>query len=191
MMKLYMSSIITLTDLEAYTGETIDPTKGALVVAAVNDYIEHSTGRSWGATETVTGEMHDYAPVIFLRHQDVAGVSKVERGQGTNDRTTLAVSEYFVNNVGRLVLSENRIGFRKTRDFIHVDYTYGVSTVPGDLKLAALALASDFNTYATDGQKEVSSEGIGSYRLTYASGASSATGKVHFDTIASYRTRRV
>ena len=185
-----MSSIITTEELTTYTGETLNEAMAAQVVAAVNEYIESVTGRSWGAVATAT-ETHDYAPVVFLRHQDVTGVTEVKRGQRVDDRTVVDANNYFVNDFGRLVLSESGAGFHRTRDYVHVTYTYGVTTVPADLKLAALSLGQDFYSYASDGQTEISSEGIGSYRLQYASGSSSATGSVHFSTINRYRTRRV
>jgi hypothetical protein len=186
-----MSNIITLTELQSYTGQTLDPAKGAQVVSAVNSYVEGVTGRSWGGDAVEATETHDYAPSIFLRHQDVVEVSKVETAQGSEQRTTLDADGYFFNDSGRLTLSSVRYGFRPIKDYIHVTYTYGATDVPGDLKLAALALGSDYYTYADDGQKQITSEGIDSYKLSYASGSETSTGTLHFNTINRYRTRRV
>jgi hypothetical protein len=186
-----MSSIITVADLGTYTGDTLDAGRAALVVDAVNDYIETVTGRSFGEIQSGT-ESHDYLPVIFLRHADVVTVTDVEYGSGSGTRTTLSPDDYFFNEVGRLVLNQGRnFHFDVHRDYLHVTYTYGSVSVPSDLKLAALSLASDYYTFAANGDSEISSEGVGSYRLQYAKGTNSATGTSHLGAIARYRTARL
>lgn len=184
-------SIITASELNTYTGQTLDTARAAQVVAAVNSFIKDFTGRSFGATTTVTDELHDYAPVIFLRNQDVKTVTAVKQGNPAADATTLDTSDYFANELGRLVLSESRTGFRRTRDYIRVSYTHGVTTVPDDLKLAALSLGADYYNHADSNNQELTAEGIGSYRLSYASGQNSAAGASHFDTIKRYRKARL
>lgn len=187
-----MSAIITTTELDTYTGETLDPARSTQVVNAVNAYIERLTGRSWGEVATVTDEEHDYEPVIFLRHMDIQSVTEVSTGNPT-DSSVLSASDYYVNDFGRLTLSNYPASSwsRARRDDVLVTYTHGVSTVPADLKLAALSLASDFYTYGDEGQAELGSEGIGSYRLDYKRGSNSATGSTYFGVIDSYRMRRV
>ncbi|PPG60264.1 hypothetical protein [Rathayibacter sp. AY1C5] len=180
-----MSQLITVTELKGYLDEEVNAVQAALAVNAVNEYVESETGRSWG--EILSGtETHDYASVIFLRHQDVITATDVEV-----NGSTLGDDAYSISDTGRLVLSAVRSGFRAERSAVRVTYTYGVLFPPADLKLAALALAADFYNYVGDGQKEVTSEGIGSMRLTYSTGKDTATGGLHFATISRYRTRNV
>ena len=186
-----MSSVITIEELTTYNSEeTLDAGRAELVVDAVNEHVESTTGRCFGETKTAT-ETVDYAPVVFLSHQDVQAVTEVTFGRGSGDPTTADTDSYYVNPYGRLVLGSGPTSYTQNRDYVHVTYTYGVTTVPGDLKLAALALASDYYSYATDSGREVSSEGVGTYRLTYARGASSSSGASLAGTLERYRTRRV
>lgn len=180
-----MSSIITKTELDQYLGITTETNRATLVIAAVNQYVDSQTGRSWGSGTSVT-EVHDYAPVIFLRRMDVQSVTSV-----TINGSTVPTSSYSFSPTGRLVLSTGRLGFDARRNEVTVVYVQGSGTVPADLKLAALALASDFYNYADNNQTEVTSEGIGSMRLTYASGSGSSTGKTYFNTISGYGMRNV
>ena len=91
-------SVITVEELQAYTGSTA--ATDTTVVNAVNAYINRVTGRSWGATETVT-ETHDYAPTIFLRHMDVTGVTSVKRDYGDDQETMTEDDDYRWNELGR------------------------------------------------------------------------------------------
>ena len=182
-------SIITASELNTYTGQTLDTARAAQVVAAVESYIKDFTGRSFGATTTVTDELHDYAPVIFLRNLDVTDVTEVRLGQTGDSQTT--TTDFLWSDTGRVILNESRVGFRRTRDYIRVSYTHGVTTVPDDLKLAALSLAADYYNHADSNNQELTAEGIGSYRLSYASGQNSAAGASHFDTIKRYRKARL
>ena len=181
-------SVITVEELQAYTGTTAATDTTA--VNAVNAYINRITGRSWGAIETVT-ELHDYAPTIFLRNMDVQSITSVKRDYGSDQTTLVADTDYRFNDLGRLTLSYGRASlYPALRDYIEVVYTHGVLTVPDDLKLAALALAKDFGSYATD-SGEVSSRSIGSYRLEFKHGSQTSTGQTYFDVIDGYRAARV
>ena len=183
-----MSNIITTDDLNTYTGNTLDTGRASQVVAAVNQYIETRTGRVWGDTKSVT-ETHDAASVVFLNNMDVTAVSQVKLGYPNDTGTVQDSDSYNFNSSGRLVLNGGRSGFNAYRDYVSVTYTHGVTPVPDDLKLAALSLASDFYNFGSDGQKELSSESIGSYSLTYRSGKSSEVGGTYWNVIDSYRKR--
>lgn len=179
-----MSSVITTSEYQAYTDTTTD--NDTIIVAAVNAYIERVTKRSWGATVTTT-ETHDYAPTIFLRHMDVTTVTSVKHGYDDDQQTLTANTDYRWNSLGRLTLSYSRSSlYPAHRDWIEVAYTYGVTEVPDDLKLAALALAKDFGDYSTN-SGDVSSASIGSYRLEFKRGTTSSTGGTYFDIIEGYR----
>lgn len=185
-------SVITKAELETYmSGETLNSGQADLVVAAVDAYVENTTGRSFGGTKTVTDEVHDSGSVIFLRHMDVIEVLSVKHGRGSGSATTLNPESYFVNSYGRLVLGESRVGFNAYRDYVKVSYKYGVTQVPADLKLAALSVAADFYNFAAGGNVSVTEVGIGSYREKVASGQADSTGAQHFGIINRYRMRNL
>jgi hypothetical protein len=83
-----MSSIITPSDLNAYTQKTLATAVAKQAVDAVNAYIERVTHRCWGDSVTVK-EVCDYAPRIWLRHQDVTAISSVKFGTSAGTRLTL------------------------------------------------------------------------------------------------------
>lgn len=187
-----MSSIISKAELASYKGETLDDTRATQVTNAINAHIETVTGRVWGETKTVTEEPHDYAPVIFLRNMDITELTKVERGHPADDDEILPSTSYKWNSLGRLVLgTRDSRSIRPGYDEVFVTYTHGVETVPTDLKLAALSLASGYYDFAADGDAEVTAERIGSYQLSYARGSDSQAGRGHNAVIASYRKQHV
>lgn len=188
-----MSEVITKAELQAYQGAgtaALDSDLADLVVSGINDFITSETGRSWGEDVTATDEQHDMANVVFLRHQDVKSIVSVTRGNFTF--TTVPASSYYFNSNGRLTLNyaRNR-SFAPQRDWIRVTYTYGVTIVPADLKLAALSLAMDNYLLSLNGQQQVRGEQIGSLKYIYDTGLESSTGKLHLAVIERYRTRNV
>lgn len=165
-----MSNIITTAELDAFTNKTNNAAQAADVVNAVNAYIAQQTGRSFGAVLTVTDELHDYKPTIWLNHMDIVAITTVKIGRPNVTRQTIAADAYWVNQYGRLVLAiappVNPSPY--LYDMVVVTYTYGIAVVPDDLKLAALQLAQQYlNNVANSGQL-VTMAMLGTYRLTYA-----------------------
>lgn len=78
-----MSSIIQVSDLASFMpGVTLNSALASTVVSGINQYIEDYTNRCWGEATTVT-ERYDWAPLIYLRHQDIntnAGPNVVSMG---------------------------------------------------------------------------------------------------------------
>lgn len=182
-----MSAVVQLSDLSAYTGKDLAAdAKAAQVVAAINQWILNYTGRSFGATVVITGEVHDYKPVVWLDHQDVQSVQSLKIGYPTQTQQTLAVGNYYVNEYGRLTLNRSGadIPSRGNYDLVTVDYTYGKAIVPPDLQLAALGLAADFYNDTGSSQGAITMAMVGQYRLQYS-------GKNNYTPIfESYRSRR-
>lgn len=160
--------------------------EAAMYCDAVNEYIAEVTGRNWGEPQTVTDEVHDYASIIFLKHMDVTEVTQVEvRGR------VLADTDYVWSKNGRLVLSTRAAGFHPSYGSVKVTYKHGHGSVPKDLVLAGVALANQFYNYVHEGGADITAEGVGSMRYSYATGKDSATGKTFFDIIDKYRMRNV
>lgn len=171
-----MSSIITASDLPNIPEEQRDG-----IADAVNAFIERTTGRVWGETSSGS-EKHDLASVIFLNNCDIIDVTGAS--VCGND---LEATDYTWSPTGRVSIGRREYGFRPRYNAVEIEYTYGITDVPADLKQAAIALANDFYGYAESGQKEVTSEAVGSLRYTYATGKNSAVGGVYFGVIDSYR----
>lgn len=191
-----MSTIITTTDLATYTGETLDSGRAAQVVDAVNEFLASSTGRSWGSATDAT-ETYDYAPVIWLRHADVKAVTRVQFGRG-NGQYDVSLDYFYFNESGRLVLNNGRPAtgtarsyFDPQRDYVTVTYSYGTTSIPADLKLGALSLASEFYNFAENGNREIKLDMIGGYRQMYDNGKNAAAGQVIDSLLARYRTRHL
>lgn len=167
-----MSQIITTNDLNTYMSpKTLLPAVAAQVVDAMNAWVETKTNRVWGETKDVV-ERLDWGRTLYLRHQDVTAISAIKVGWPGQTQTTIAASGYFFNSRGRVTmfwqaLSRPNPGSPLYRDYLEVSYTHGVTAVPGDLKLATLGIAAGFYNFATNGQKDVSSAAVGSYKLEY------------------------
>lgn len=200
-----MSNIITTSDLNSYMNKTLVSSVATSVVNAVNQWIETQTHRSFGETKQVT-ERYDWQPVTYLRHQDIVSVDQVTFGWPGDTTYTAPTDSYWSNQWGRLTLRTNMLnGFnfvqsRLYNDYMQVKYTYGVPTVPDDLKLAALGIAAGFYNWATNNQKDVVASQVGSYRLEYSgrvrSGATgpdpaNSTSDANWQVIDSYRTQRM
>ena len=95
-----MSKIFTTSDLNTYTGKTLDSARAQQVVSAVNSFIETRTGRCWGETRQVT-ETYDLRSTNYLRHMDITDVSAVKFGRG-DEQVTADTDRYFWNKTGRL-----------------------------------------------------------------------------------------
>lgn len=191
-----MSKIITIEQLKSVNRQ-VDDAVGALVVAAVNSWIETATGRCWGETTAAT-ELHDAAGVVWLNHMDVKAVTSVKTGYpNATSRKTLEPSSYYCTPEGRLVLHRysQRALPPSTTDYIEVEYTYGVAEAPGDLVLAGLGIATNYYEYVSAGGREVTRAQVGSYTLQYAgaqgTGELSATVSRDREVVNAHALRRV
>lgn len=176
---------------------------GALVVEAVNAWIENMTSRCWGESKTVT-ELQDASGVVWLDHPDVTNIVSVTTGypnQTGDDRRVLPADGYYCTKEGRLTLSRGRQTALSpsTLDYLSIKYEYGVDEgdVPADLKLAALGIAAGYYEYVSNGGREVSRAQVGSYTVQYESSGGDGNGAlgaaVSRDSriVRSYALRRV
>lgn len=187
-----MSQVITLDQLQQLN-PAINDTVGALVVDAVNAWIENVTSRCWGEKKTTT-ERYDVSRAVWLRHMDIAGIESVKTGYPGDDLTEIDDSDYYCTVEGRLALKSWRAHY-SVNDYLEVEYTYGTDEVPADLVLAGLGLANGYYEYVQTGSREVSRAQVGSYTLQFASGESSdgvgATVSRDTRVVKSYALRRV
>jgi len=170
-------ALITTTELGNYINKTLaTDSRATQVVSAVNQWVETYLGRYFGVEaggKTLT-EVLDYTPVIFLDAMDIVSIDEVKLFG-----TTLTSTEYVINNTtGRLVLSTSgstpRVNNRSLYDAVEVTYKAGVETVPADLKLAVLQLASEnYNKRDTADNSNISSTSVGGFSVSFGTSTSS------------------
>ncbi|MEB0287226.1 hypothetical protein QN355_11740 [Cryobacterium sp. 10S3] len=167
-----MSVIIQTTDLNTYMNKILVAAIATQVVSAVNQWVESRTRRSWGATVQVV-ERYDYKPRgVFLRKMDIVSVDLIRLGwpNQPSGMSTINASSYYVNEFGRLTMLSpfaNSVNSttRFFNDLLEVTYTYGVTKVPDDLKLAALGIAAVMYNFAVNGQQNIVASSVGNYHI--------------------------
>lgn len=179
--------IITVADLGTYLTKSLTTdNKAVQAVAAINAWVYNYTGRAFGGTITILGEYHDYHPVVWTDHQDVTAVAAIYIGYPNIGRQAIPAGNYFFNEFGRIMLNPGGgdNASRGNYDLISVDYTFGVATVPADLKMASLGLAADFYNDTGSSQGAITMAMVGQFRLMYK-GAD-----IYTPIFDSYRTKR-
>lgn len=195
-----MSKIITAADLNAYTGKTLNSGQAALVVAAVNKWVENETKRVWGEIQTFT-ERYDWAPILWLRHTDVLSITSIKLGYPGQPQSVVPAGDMFWTPRGRVTMYLAK-AFNPSvvnNDLVEVVYksaytdegysdpnTNLLPNVPDDLKLAALGLAADYYNYTVNEQHDITMSMVGQYRLAF----SKDTDK-YASIIKSYKLRRL
>lgn len=199
-----MSQVITIDDLQAYSPDTLDAGRAQIFVDAVNSWVQTRTNRCFGETTEVT-ERYDWGKnPIWLRHQDVTGISLITIGYPGQEQTTLDSASYIVNSLGRVTLLGLGRGrfhaFLYYNEYVEITYTYGVTAVPDDLKMAVLGIAAGFYSWATNGGRDVSAVSVGTYQIEYtnkrvnagsAPDVATSTADLNFSMIDAYRQRRM
>lgn len=143
-----------------------------LLIESVEALIESRTGRHWGDPETVTDEVYDYKPILWLRNMDITAVDAVKLGNSqTGTPTALSSGDYTWSDEGRIVLG-SQYGFVPSQwnyDYVQVSYKYTAGAVPADLRLAAMQVASVFYNKSTSGGQQITREKIGNLETQYKS----------------------
>lgn len=170
-----MSEIITTNDFEEYMlPKVLLPSLSKSVVNAMNAWVENHTNRCWGETKTIT-ERYDWGKTLRLRKMDITAINSVKVGWPGQQQTTLDPSGYFFNVRGRVTMFWQALGYSSMsplyNDYLEVNYTYGVKEVPEDLKLAVLGIAGGFYNFSINGQNDLTSTSVGSYKVQYGNRA--------------------
>jgi hypothetical protein len=159
---------------------TLNSQQAASVVDGLNQYIENRTNRCWGTTTTID-ERRDWAPIIWAHHQDVASVNSVTMGYPNLETTVLDTTSYFWDSYGRITMYlQSMTQFNPSpvnNDLVLINYTYGVQTVPDDLLMATLGIAAHYYDWLSNGQKDIVTASIGTYRLTFSGSVRAAGGQ--------------
>ena len=181
-----VSVIITIEELKEYLGideeDTSQDAKLQAIVDSTNWQMTEELGRVFGVTGTLTDEVYDYEPTVWLNNMDIQTVTAVK------DYDDNEYTGYRFNKLGRLDLSStfDTVRTKANHDNVKVSYTFGEENVPPDLKLATLQIAT--NAFGSYGQAssggEVKAERIGSYSVEYMT-ASDSSGASSFSSFGS------
>lgn len=168
-----MSTIITVADLSGYYGKDLsEDARAQSVVDSVNSWIEAYTGRVFGETKTIT-ETHDYEPVIFLNYVDIGEIIYLKAFGESLPEARYGLSK----ETGRVLLGfEPKRSSRGFYDAVEVQYTTGITTVPAELKNAALQIASDNYNRTDNSGSDISSESVGGYSVSYGGNTNATSG---------------
>lgn len=136
----------TAAKVAALLGLTLSAGQQSLVTddlePAARAYVDRFTGRSWGATSPVSGEVHTvYSGVVYLNQKPVTAVTTVTyRSQyiGAAAVTLVAADTYELLDAatGRLLVSV------PDGSLVTVSYTHSATAVPADIALAAAWLVA-------------------------------------------------
>jgi hypothetical protein len=160
----------TKTDVENYTLQTIDPTFDTQIdawIEAVTQYIEGVTGRVFIADAEASARLYDGDGTDTLLIDDCIEVDTL-----TVEETEVAEEDYWVGPANEtrkyeIILKDG--WFDIGTQNVEVEATWGYSEeVPADIKLAATILVAGITAHADQTGKEVRSETIGSYSVSYA-----------------------
>lgn len=167
-------AIITQEQLCDYLGvEASDRT--SMIVSATNAWVEAYTNRHFGESVQIT-ETHDYAPVIFLNEADIKSIDEITVNDVLANLDELKIDK----TTGRVRITcygEQKYG-RNYFDAIVVKYTVGTDTVPSDLILATLQLASDNYNRNDKAEGNITSESVGGYSKSYGRASVTSSGSV-------------
>jgi hypothetical protein len=135
-------------------------------IGQVEKYIDRKTDRNFIADTNATARLFDGDNTATLLINDAVAITKIEI-----DGEQLTTDEYYLYPANdtpkkKIVLSGRY--FTKGKQNIKVTAKWGYSTiVPDDIILAATILTSGiYNSYGST--KEVKSESIGNYSVTYS-----------------------
>lgn len=159
----------TKPELEAFLNRTFESAESTQVTAVL-DYatavIRNYTNQTISQA-TTTDEVFDPQgrDVLVLPEVPVTAVTavKVVAADDTETTLTFGVNEdYWWRSNGLLY----RVGgnWGTARNSVKVTYTHGYATIPDDIKLATLQLASK----VMDNPHNIRQESVGSYSVTYA-----------------------
>jgi len=171
--------LTTIEQVESYALITVeefyDPTVQSFI-DAVTSYIEKCTGRTFGDADTeASDKLYDGNNTDEMFIDDASEVTDVKIGDDV-----LASTDYLVYPANRSPKTRIILPYRRFipgRQNITVTAKWGYGSVPDDISFATTVMVAGIinnqNSQDTD-NKEIQSETIGRYSVTYKSGSSQA-----------------
>lgn len=135
-------------------------------IDAINAFIERYTGRVFTVDEEATPRLYDGSGTDEIYIDDAVEITKVE----INDTETTDFTAYPYNRLPKTRIILNRAIYRLGNQNVRVTAKWGYPVTP-DLEFAATVMAAGIiNSQNTD-EKDVLSETIGRYSVSYRSGS--------------------
>lgn len=166
--------LTTIEKVESYLGTTFDAGTKARVqefVGAVTAYIERYTGRTFTADEEAAARVYDGDDGVDLYIDDAVEVTEVKIGDDVLDSTDYVL--YPSNRLPktRIILPYGIFTSGNQNITVTAKWGYG-EAVPDDLSFAATVMVAGIYNSQNSDEKDVQSETIGRYSVTYKTGSS-------------------
>jgi len=165
-------SLTTMNDIKTFLGISLSDTSKDAIITMFKDSVEQSIinyCESDFSTKVVTNEVLDgvLSDIIVPKNFPVLSVQQVVIGNGIDNSggLTLATNDYYFDE-SSIILKINTTPFY--RSSVKIDYTYGYSTVPADVKMCVYqAVKAELQRYESNTEnvssrsKEGESESLG------------------------------
>lgn len=180
-----MKGYTSETKVENYILQNIDSTFSSQIekwIEAAEAYIDNLTGRNFIADSSASARLYDGDDSPELLIDDAVEVTKVEVGQDDygssfeevsasgSDRYFLEPANYSADSVPimKIVLRARNFPEGHQNNRITAKWGYSAS-VPADIEFAATVLVAGICNAQRKDTKEIASEKIGNYSVSYAS----------------------
>lgn len=191
----------TIEDIEKYAKITIDPADEDEIngyIEAVEEYIDHVTGRDFTANDEEDEASDRTFDGDGTETLSIDPAVEVEEVRFSEEGDPIAVANYYTTPVRKATITgiklRNGLRFPKGEQNIYIKAKWGFAEVPKDIKLAATVLATGIinDSSANDDavEAEVQSVSIGRYSVTYRS-SSQAADFNRIDDILAYNKRYI
>lgn len=181
-----MTLLATLEDFFRSQGQEPDPTDVAaqIALATASAGIRTYCGRTFDhvAGDSVTLDGTGTRTLLLPEHPvlAVSSVGVLEDGWDADPTLLVETTDYKLDDDGTLVRTWPYV-WPARKLVVEVTYDHGYvlpgidgATLPEDIQLVCLQLAARLYTRFTAGGEEISSEQIGTYQVTYETGANAA-----------------
>lgn len=181
-----MTLLATLEDFARFQGSEPDPTDIAaqIALATASEGIRAYCGRRFDLVQNdqVTLDGTGTRALVLPEHPvlQVTSVGVLEDGWDADPTLLTETTDYKLDNDGTLirvwpyVWPLRKLTVEVTYDHGYVLPGFDGANLPEDIQLVCLQLAARFYTRATAGGEEVSAEQVGTYHVTYETGAGAA-----------------
>lgn len=164
----------TIEKIEDYLLIDIDPSfepKVQQYINVVTAYIEKYTGRKFSVDESATARIYDGNGTNEIYIDDADEITKVEVSYGGYPASFTEVTEYYTypantKPITKIILPYEYFYQGNQNVKVTAKWGYGAD-VPEDLSFAAIVMVAGIINYQNSDDKDISSETIGRYSVTY------------------------
>ena len=163
----------TIEKIESYFLITVEEEfkpKVQEFIDVVTANIERYTGRTFTTDETATTRIYDGTGTGKIFIDDAAEITEVKDNDNVIDAANHRL--YPSNRLPKTRIILPRYNFSQGAQNIAVKAKWGYGSVPKDLEFAATVMAAGIVNSQNSNEKDIQSETIGRYSVTYKTGTS-------------------